>query len=127
MSFTPFHTTYPIMFKFLKNNFREICLCLFVGLIFVLTNYGIQQFLPEAGAIDPSIFSVLAASLMKAAACCLFVYLLVHVFAPTIAEFMDSGAFKHAFKAQDPLTKLRSSGIVIMVLTTVVLGCVLFG
>lgn len=115
------------MFRFLKNNFREIFLFLFVGLIFIGTNYGIQEFLPEAGAIDASIFSVLAASLMKAAATCLFVYVLCQVFAPTIAEFLDSGAFKKAFAAQDPITKLRSTGIVIIVFTTVVLTCVLFG
>ena len=115
------------MFNFLKNNFRELLLFLFLVIVFVGTNWGLQQWLPEAGAIDPSIFSILAASLMKAAAVCLFVYLLLQVFAPTLAEFLDSGAFRRAFASQDQLTRLRSTGIVIILLTVVVLSCVLFG
>jgi hypothetical protein len=115
------------MFSFIRKNFRELLLFGLLIIIFIASNWGIQHWIPEAGAIDASIFSVLAASLMKAAATCLFVYGLLHVFAPTIQTYIDSGKFKRDFDAQDPLVRLRSTGLAIALLTIVVLTCVLFG
>ena len=113
--------------KFLLSTFREILLFFSLVILFAVCNWGLQHFAPEAGVIDPSIFTVLLASLMKAAATALFSYLLLAVFFPTHADFIDSGAFRANFKTLTPDAKLRSTALVLGFLTLITLACVLFG